>query len=393
MKITRENYELFLVDYLDGNLPKQDQDELMHFLAQHKDLAEEFSLLNNSVPLVLNQDKAIEKVDFTYLKKEEQNWIAADEMIAALEGDLSETDHALFERKLVLYPQNKVTYELFLKTKLVPQELVFEHKASLKKKTGLSFAMYANYLAIAATLLLVGFLGLMYNSNFNQSKVALASKEITSKRSEPKTVEAIISIDGSVDASNQNKVKKLAFNEQTKKPLEFEVRGEKEGENKGINQFRKTQELSAQKLITRTENIIQLPSRNLHKELENKLALADVNSALSLPNIKQFNLKQKGLSNETVIGSDQAVVQQTPYLNPADWLKQKMKTRMPVALNTIDTLKQGGARIAGTYAMQLVEKTTGISYQETHDATTERSGFAIISKYFAYERNYKTEKY
>ena len=297
MKITRENYELFLVDYLDGNLPKQDQDELMHFLAQHKDLAEEFSLLNNSVPLVLNQDKAIEKVDFTYLKKEEQNWIAADEMIAALEGDLSETDHALFERKLVLYPQNKVTYELFLKTKLVPQELVFEHKASLKKKTGLSFAMYANYLAIAATLLLVGFLGLMYNSNFNQSKVALASKEITSKRSEPKTVEAIISIDGSVDASNQNKVKKLAFNEQTKKPLEFEVRGEKEGENKGINQFRKTQELSAQKLITRTENIIQLPSRNLHKELENKLALADVNSALSLPNIKQFNLKQKGLSS------------------------------------------------------------------------------------------------
>jgi hypothetical protein len=128
-------------------------------------------------------------------------------------------------------------------------------------------------------------------------------------------------------------------------------------------------------------------------QLENKQAWVGAKSTLSRPNMGKLYVEQRALANESVIGSDQALVEQTPYLNPADWLKQKMKTRMPVAITTLDTLKEGGARVAGTYARQLVERTTGISYQEKHDAINERSGFAIISKYFAYERNYKTEKY
>lgn len=388
MKVTRENYELFLVDYLDGNLEATDKDALMHFLKQHPDLEEEFSLLNNSVPLVLNQDTAIEKVDFAYLKKEEQNWIADDEMIAAMEGDLSETEQALFERKLVLYPQNKASYALFLKTKFAPNKEVFEHKESLKKKAGLSFSLYANYFAIAATLLLVGFLGLMYTGN--QSEDSLASKITTSNRSEPNASEATRSNLASLEASKQSNRGKLAINEQTTKAIKPSKKG---SANQAMNTTKATQALSLPKELVVKENVVQLQSRNMSTQLEYNQAWVGAKSTLSKPDIGKLYVEQRALANENVIGSDRAQVEQTPYLNPTDWLKQKMKASMPVAVTTLDTLKHGGARMAGTYAMQLVERTTGISYQEKNDAINERRGFAIISKYFAYERNYKTEKY
>jgi hypothetical protein len=388
MKITRENYELFLVDYLDGNLVEADKEVLMQFLAQHPNLAEEFSLLNNAIPLVLNQDKTIDKVDFTYLKKEENTWIADDEMIAAMEGDLSEEEQALFERKLILYPQNKANYELFLKTKLTPNKEVFERKESIKKKTGLSFSLYANYFAIAATLLLVGFLGLLYNSNQNAD--SLASNITTSKRSEPNANEATRLSAPSLEASKQSNTEKLAINEQAIKEVEPSKKGKA---NHAMSTTKAIPKLSLPKEAVIKENVVQIQSRNMPTQLENNQTWVGAKSTLSRPNIGKLYVEQRALANENVIGSDQAKVEQTPYMNPTDWLKQKMKASLPVASTTLDTLKQGGARVAGTYAMQLVERTTGISYQEKNDAINERRGFAIISKYFAYERNYKTEKY
>ena len=44
MKITRENYELFFVDYLDNKLSDSNILELMAFLAQNPDLEEELNL-------------------------------------------------------------------------------------------------------------------------------------------------------------------------------------------------------------------------------------------------------------------------------------------------------------------------------------------------------------
>ena len=47
MKITRENYESFFIDYLDGFLDEKLIDDFIEFLQQNPDLKEELSLFEN----------------------------------------------------------------------------------------------------------------------------------------------------------------------------------------------------------------------------------------------------------------------------------------------------------------------------------------------------------
>jgi hypothetical protein len=72
------------------------------------------------------------------------------------------------------------------------------------------------------------------------------------------------------------------------------------------------------------------------------------------------------------------------YLKPTEWLWNKMKAQLPQqTLAYTDSLQHGGA---GQVALNLLQKTTGISYQEKHENEVGARGFSIVSKYFAYER-------
>ena len=44
MKITRDNYESFFIDYIEGNLPENMIDQFLDFLNQNPDLKEELHL-------------------------------------------------------------------------------------------------------------------------------------------------------------------------------------------------------------------------------------------------------------------------------------------------------------------------------------------------------------
>lgn len=130
MKITRENYEIYIIDYLDGSLSKEMSTELMKFLRANPDLYEEFEMLSDAT---LPADD-IEFTDKSLLKKNITDSPIDDGSIdewciAAIENQLSDGEKIIFEKALQNNHQWSNTYKAFLNTILPIENIKFdEHK-------------------------------------------------------------------------------------------------------------------------------------------------------------------------------------------------------------------------------------------------------------------------
>jgi len=71
MKINRENYEVYFLDYLEGKLPPDLVDELLIFMDKNPDLKDEFEGLD-TVALAPDEDIVFENKDS--LKKKWNNF-------------------------------------------------------------------------------------------------------------------------------------------------------------------------------------------------------------------------------------------------------------------------------------------------------------------------------
>ncbi|HSH19412.1 MAG TPA: hypothetical protein VLA03_03115, partial [Draconibacterium sp.] len=134
MKITRNNYEAFFIDYLEGNLDNKMVDDFIEFLQQNPDLKEELSLFENV---------SIEQEKITFNKKElllKEKYDSEKEFnntaIAELEGDISSSEKAEFEKYLLAHPEKQKEANLFKLTKLHPdQSVTFSKKHKLYHRT------------------------------------------------------------------------------------------------------------------------------------------------------------------------------------------------------------------------------------------------------------------
>ncbi len=138
MKINRNNYEIFFIDYFEGTLNESQVAELFLFLEQNYDLKEEFESFEN---ISLKADASIKFDNKENLKKlviiavdsiNESNY--QEYFIAYLENDLdvrsSENVELFLEKNIFL----KKEYELFRKTFMKPDvKTVFDDKNVLKK--------------------------------------------------------------------------------------------------------------------------------------------------------------------------------------------------------------------------------------------------------------------
>lgn len=135
MKITRENYEAYFLDYFEGSLTDGQVEELMAFLVQNPNLTEEFHAFEM---LGLDAGEAICFPAKDDLKKPEE---VADEpaharnrldvdlvtdesfeyfCIAFVEGSLDEMQAQQLEDYLQFHPEKRHTLVLFEKTRLYP---------------------------------------------------------------------------------------------------------------------------------------------------------------------------------------------------------------------------------------------------------------------------------
>ena len=85
MKITKQNYEEYAIDYIEGTLSKEDRVAFGHFLSCHPEIAAEIGALQEDLP-VLYPDLSVRYEDKDRLKRRAsiRPWIRRIGRVAAI---------------------------------------------------------------------------------------------------------------------------------------------------------------------------------------------------------------------------------------------------------------------------------------------------------------------
>lgn len=155
MKITRDNYEIYFIDYLDGTLSPELIAELKGFLLVNRDLEEQLQAVENSQLTVSSEqfpDKESLKKDITH---ECPDYYA----IATAENALSENDRKALGKRIDT-PVFQTLVQSYRMLKLEPDlNIHFVHKARLYRKNTHRIFLYRTA-GIAAGLLLLAGIGM-----------------------------------------------------------------------------------------------------------------------------------------------------------------------------------------------------------------------------------------
>lgn len=158
MKIDRSNYEIWLVDWLDGNLSDARKDELLLFLEEHTDLREEFNDLT-CVTLLPPNAAFSGKNDLKKMPSEltdnQFNLLST----GYLENDLDESQKADLFEIIEKDVERKTQFELIQKMKLYSPAIGYKNKNKLYKRTAfqkaISFSIIGLSAAAAIALLII----------------------------------------------------------------------------------------------------------------------------------------------------------------------------------------------------------------------------------------------
>ncbi len=139
--INIENYELYVIDFLEGNLPQEYVTEFNHFLDNHPDIKNEIEGLSDisvNVPDLTFSDK--ERLKALPIKSlagiNEDNY--EDFFIGFHENALSEKERRNTIDFVDLNQHLKNEFELYKKIKLVSdKDITYKDKGSLKKRSAL----------------------------------------------------------------------------------------------------------------------------------------------------------------------------------------------------------------------------------------------------------------
>lgn len=172
--ITRNNYELYIIDFYDGKLNKIQVEELHLFLNQNPDLKEEFEFFADATldaePIIFKDKANLKKVDSQ----------STEHLIAYYENDLSASERNLVEEKLKKDVALANELEIIKKTKQLPDyTILFENKSSLKqsaKVIAFSRTFYRN-LSIAASVILIAIAYFIFRPDHKNEKMMADDKK------------------------------------------------------------------------------------------------------------------------------------------------------------------------------------------------------------------------
>jgi len=174
MNITRENYEVFFIDYWEGQLSQDEKDMLFDFIDSHPDKKNEFEDMKS----LFETPEEEPAFTLTHLlkkninDKEHINDKNIDEFIIAyLENELSHENTLKLETFLKQNPSYQKDLQLYQKTFQEPDtSIVFENKRALKKfivgqNTLVRKISYAVVSIAASIVLAVAFFAIDLNNN------------------------------------------------------------------------------------------------------------------------------------------------------------------------------------------------------------------------------------
>lgn len=157
--INKHNYEIWLMDYLDGKLGAAEVRELMGFLEQNPEVK---VAMENLDQVILEKEETISAFDKSSLKKPlfsetKHNHNAL--LVGAVENTLSRQQEEKLKHAMAAYPELINELLLFEKTRIKPDlSIVYPNKKKLKKSRPL-FTSYSSWLKAAAALLMISSIG------------------------------------------------------------------------------------------------------------------------------------------------------------------------------------------------------------------------------------------
>lgn len=167
--ITRENYESYYLDYIEGNLNEADMVQFLDFLKTHPDLvlADDFEapILQPS-----EQKQAFDKTalfqfdDLSITPENEESW-----MIANAEKILKPAEIEVFNEYIKGNEMREKETFLFTQSRLIPEISVFERKKELYKEVRFIPSMWIS--RAAAAVLIGGLSYYLYNANSETTTV------------------------------------------------------------------------------------------------------------------------------------------------------------------------------------------------------------------------------
>lgn len=175
MKINRNNYEQYFIDYLDGRLSAAMAMELSKFLDKNPDLKEELESFENINVNLQDSYNFSEKENLKKTVIQSSGKITSKNynnyFIAFHEGDLSTEEQAEVNTFIALNPQLRAEFKLFGASYLQTNEtIVFANKKDLKKYPFWIVKTWYKAVGVAASIiLLIGLFNFFQPTNiFNQ---------------------------------------------------------------------------------------------------------------------------------------------------------------------------------------------------------------------------------
>jgi hypothetical protein len=179
MKPDRSNYEIWFIDWLDGNLSRNQAEDLEAFLEKNPDLKEEFNglaAINVEPPaIIFNGKKGLEKSPADYTESQFEQLC-----IANLENDITSGQKSELEGIIVTNETRRRTFELYQKLKLKPSAIEFSRKNITKKPTaGQKIIMWSFIgLSAAATIAALILVPMLVNSDPNINSNSLVRNSV-----------------------------------------------------------------------------------------------------------------------------------------------------------------------------------------------------------------------
>ncbi len=200
MKITQQNYERYLIDFMDGNLDPSLKEELRVFLDEHPDIKAEFEDLeiidtNIDEDICFDLKANLKKSPIASSKNINEN-NHEDYFIASAEKDLSDAEEAELEQFINLNPKLAESFQLYKKTKVQADlSINYPNKKSLKKYPFYQRkAWYYATSAAASVLILLSILFFSKSNDLTRSNYAQEKQINIPEKMNYISVKAVIDI-------------------------------------------------------------------------------------------------------------------------------------------------------------------------------------------------------
>lgn len=176
MKPDRTNYEIWLVDYLDGNLDSEQAGQLLSFIEENPDIKDELEGLSGVI--LPHSEVSFGNKKSLYRSAGEISDSQFELLCAAsLENDLSPEQKSDLDEAISGSYERRKTAELFSSARLTPPKLSFRYKKSLKKLTLAEKVLRISFAAISAAATVLIIFTLLRSPDVNNPVVATFDRQ------------------------------------------------------------------------------------------------------------------------------------------------------------------------------------------------------------------------